>query len=86
MPQEQSGMSDAEGGGGQIVVRPKVCVIAIAKREGKKFLSAGQYVHAIDLVKRLADFNDSQEMSDLRIEPIAGLVLFQNNLVKMLSW
>lgn len=50
--------------------RYKVVVLACAKREGRKILNAGQYEHVSDIVKRLVDFDDAQEMSDMRIGPI----------------
>ena len=49
---------------------PKVSVLASAKKQGRKVLSARQYLHAIELVKQLADFNDPAAVADLRIEPI----------------
>ena len=54
----------------QVSRRLAVVVLESAKRDGKKFLNDGQYFHMVGVIQRLVDFNNSDEISDLRIEPI----------------
>src|SRR4051812_36512854 len=70
MPLEQGGRRDNDDAGGQTIVPAEVVVLAVPKKEGKKFLNPGQYLHTVDLIRRLVDLNDPQEVGDLRIEPI----------------
>ena len=44
----------------------------VAVKEAKDFLDGPRYEHAVDLVKRLRDFGDSQQCADLDISPIRG--------------
>jgi hypothetical protein len=50
--------------------RQVVAVIAVAKKEGRSFLSPAQYLHVTDLVKQLTGFGVRQFESNLRIEPL----------------
>jgi hypothetical protein len=43
-----------------------------AKEDAKGFLNDVQYLHVVQLVKRLVDFGDTEELADLRIEKIRG--------------
>ena len=50
--------------------RYRVGYLEKAKREGKKLLSAIQYAYAVRQAARLRDWDDKEEMSLLRIEPV----------------
>jgi hypothetical protein len=49
-----------------------VVVLDAARREGHKILSDPQYDHVVDLLKRLVDFGNQEELGDLSIEPISS--------------
>jgi len=52
---------------------PKKWVVVIlesAKKEGHKILTDPQYEYIKGILKRLTDFGNDEELSDLRIEPI----------------
>jgi hypothetical protein len=56
----------------ETVRRPiSVIVLAVAKKEGRDFLTETQYVHITNIIKLPANFDDPAAMSALRIEPIA---------------
>lgn len=54
---------------GEETNRQVVAVLAVAKKEARGFLSAGQYLHMTDLVKQLTGFGIRHFESNLRIEP-----------------
>ena len=56
-------------------VQAKVRVVPLraAIKDGRAFLNDGQYVHLRDIVRRLGEWNNREEMNDLRIAPIQGL-------------
>ena len=47
-----------------------VHVLKIARKEGKNILNQTQYDHVVEVLKRLTDWEDKEEISDLRIEKI----------------
>jgi hypothetical protein len=49
-----------------------VVALDVAKREGQKILNKAQYQHIKEVLKRLVDFGNDEELSDLAIEPIAS--------------
>ncbi|MFH1922046.1 MAG: hypothetical protein ABIP48_19445 [Planctomycetota bacterium] len=49
-----------------------VVVLKVAKREGRKILTDLQYDHIVDILKRLVDFGNPEEMADLDIKPIGS--------------
>ena len=49
-----------------------VVALDVAKAEGRKILSRAQYEHIKEVLKRLVDFGDKDELSDLSIEPIGS--------------
>jgi hypothetical protein len=49
----------------------KVVVLEVAKNEGKRILDTCQYQHIVEVIKRLKDFGNYEELSDLDIEPIS---------------
>ena len=51
----------------------RVVPLLAAIKDAKDFLNAGQYLHLTDIVKRLADWENREEISDLRVEPIQGM-------------
>jgi carbon storage regulator CsrA len=53
--------------------KTRLVPLKVAIKDGRGFLSAGQYLHVADIVRRLADWNNPEEIKDLRIEPIQGL-------------
>lgn len=49
-----------------------VVALNVAKAEGRKILSKPQYEHIKEILERLVDFGDKEELSDLSIEPIGS--------------
>jgi hypothetical protein len=49
-----------------------VVALDVAKAEGRKILSAVQYEHIKEILQRLVDFGDKEELSDLSIEQIGS--------------
>jgi hypothetical protein len=49
-----------------------VVALDVAKAEGRKILNETQYEHITDVLRRLVDFGDKDELSDLSIEPIGS--------------
>jgi hypothetical protein len=49
-----------------------VVALDVAKAEGRKILSEPQYEHIKEILRRLEDFGDKEELSDLSIEPIGS--------------
>jgi len=47
-----------------------VVVLGAAKKEGHKILNDVRYDHVVSILKRLVDFGNLDELSDLDIEPI----------------
>lgn len=47
-----------------------VLVLEAARKEGHKILSDIQYEHVVEILKRLVDFGNPEEIGDLVIEPI----------------
>ena len=47
-----------------------VVVLGIAKKEGHKILSGPQYDHVVEILKRLVDFDNPEEIGDLDIRSI----------------
>ena len=47
-----------------------VVILNVAKKEGHKILSKFQYDHIVEILKRLVDFGNQEELGDLDIEPI----------------
>jgi hypothetical protein len=49
-----------------------VIVLDAAKKEGHRLLTDTQYEHIVEIVKRLTDFGNAEELRDLDIQPISS--------------
>ena len=47
-----------------------VIILGLAKKEGRKILSDVQYDHVVEVLRRLVDFGNSEEIGDLDIRSI----------------
>jgi hypothetical protein len=48
----------------------ELVVLPVVKKEGHKILSDVQYDHVVEVLKRLVDFGNKEEIGDLDIKPI----------------
>jgi hypothetical protein len=64
---------DVDDGAAQESDEPwDVVILEAAIKEGRKILSQTQYEHIVSILKRLVDFGNDEELSDLKIEQISS--------------